>query len=787
MRALDRKLFRDFRRLWVQVLSIALVMGCGTMTIMGLRSTLVSIRQSRDDYFDAYRLADVFASLERAPNAVAARLAAIPGVGAVETRVVKNVRLSVRGLDEPAVGHVVSIPEPRRPMLNELHVRRGRWVAPGRDDEVLVSDRFAELNGLNPGDTLSAVVNGRQRRLPIVGVALSPEFVVETAGAHAFVDNRRYGILWANRRALESAFDMVDAFNDVSVRLLPSGSAPAVIAAIDRVLNPWGSAGAYGRADQPAARALADEFNQLAANATVFPIFFLVVAAFLLDVVLSRLVATQREEIAALKAFGYTDREVGAHYLAFALGAVIVGAALGVPGGIWMGRRFTMLYADYFRFPSLRSYIEWTGAALGVGVTGGFALLGAFGAVRRATRLPPAEALRPEAPAMFRSMVLDRGRAARRLSPSMRMTIRNLERRPLRTLAAVVGVALAIALLGAGHFPYDAFDRLLDVEFRVAQRYDVTVAFTAARPARAARELRAIPGVRRVEPTRSTAVRARHGVAERTTAITGLDADARLMRVAALDGAVSAVPIDGAVVTRSLARVLGVEAGDTIAVELLQRGGVERSVRVAAVVDQMLGQGMWMQRAALARLLREDDVISGAYLSVPAGEERRVFAALDSLPGVAAAASRRATIANIEETISESMTFVLTLITVSASLIAIGVVYNTARIALSERGRELASLRVLGFTANEVTGMLMGEQAATMLAALPPGVAFGLGFSWLLARGFESERYHFPFVFAPLSYVRAALIVLAAGAAAGLVVRRRVGRLDMVAALRTRE
>ena len=786
MRAIHRKLLRDFRRLWVQVLSIALVMGCGTMTIMGLRSTLVSVRQSRDEYYDAYRFADVFASLERAPNAIGARLAAIPGVGAVETRVVKNVRLTVRGLDEPAVGHVVSIPEPRRPMLDELHVRRGRWVAPGRDDEVLVSDRFAELNGLNPGDTLSAVINGRQRRLTIVGVALSPEFVVETAGAHAFVDNRRYGIVWASRRTLESAFDMDDAFNDVSVRLLPHASEPAVIAAIDRVLKPWGSAGAYGRADQPAARALADEFNQLATNATVFPVFFLVVAAFLLDVVLSRLVATQREEIAALKAFGYTDREVGAHYLAFALGAVLAGAAIGVPAGVWMGRRFTMMYAEYFRFPALHSYIEWTGAALGVGITGAFALLGALGAVRRATRLPPAEALRPEAPASFRSMVLDRGLGARRLSPSVRMTIRNLERRPLRTLAAVVGVALAIALLGAGHFPYDAFDRLLDVEFRVAQRYDVTVAFTSQRPARAALELAAIPGVLRVEPFRTAAVRAAFGAARRTTAITGLDGDARLMRLADVDGTVHPVPVDGAVVARTLARVLDVHAGDTITVALLERGTVAR-VRVAAVIDQMLGQGIYMERRALARLLREQDAISGAYLEVPAGDEQRVFQALDSLPGVAAAASRRATIDNIEEQISQSMTFVLTLITVSASLIAIGVVYNTARIALSERGRELASLRVLGFTANEVTGMLMGEQAVTMIAALLPGVAFGLGFSLLLARGFESEHYHFPFVFAPLSYARAALIVVAAGAAAGLVVRRRVGRLDLVAALRTRE
>ncbi|HEU4564308.1 MAG TPA: ABC transporter permease, partial [Gemmatimonadaceae bacterium] len=691
------------------------------------------------------------------------------------------------GLDEPAIGHMVSIPETRRPMLNELHIRRGRWVAPGRDDEVLVSDRFAELNHLGPGDTLSAVMNGRQRRLRIVGVALSPEFVVEIAAAHAFSGNERYGVLWASRRTLESAYDMTDAFNDVCVRLLPHASEPAVIAGVDRILSPWGGPGAYGRADQPAARALADEFSQLATNATIFPVFFLVTAAFLLNVVLSRLVATQREEIAALKAFGYTDREVGMHYLGFALGAVLVGTVLGIPAGIWMGRRFTGLYADYFRFPVLRSYIEWSGAALAIGISGGFALLGALGAVRRATSLPPAEALRPEAPINFRVGKGRVGRGPGRLTPAASMALRNLVRRPLRTAAAIVGVALAVALLGAGHFPYDAFDRMLDVQFRTAQRYDVTVVFAGDRTGRAIEELRAIDGVLRVEPFRVTGVRARHGAAKRTTTITGLPADGELVRLADTKGRLYALPPTGAVLSAGLARVLGVHAGDTVTVELLQRGGAVRAVPVTGVVDEMLGQQLYMRRDALARLLHEQDAVSGAYLTVAAHAEPAVFARLDAIPGVAGAMSRRATMAHIEETISESMNFVLVLITTSAALIAIGVVYNTARIALSERGRELASLRVLGFTRGEVTAMLMGEQAATIAAALPLGVVFGLGFSALLARGFQTERYHFPFVFAPPSYVRAALIVVATAAVAGIIVHRRVGRLDLVAALRTRE
>jgi putative ABC transport system permease protein len=787
MRTLDLKLLRELRRHWVQVTSIALVMGCGTMTIMGLRGTLTSVRMARDEYFADYRFGDVFVQLQRTPVSVSRRIAALPGVAAVETRIVRDVRLDVPGLEEPGIGHMVSIPEVRRPMLNDLHIRRGRWIAVGRDDEALVSDRFAEVNQLAPGDSIAVVINGSWKRLHIVGVALSPEFVVEYAGSALFVDNRRYGILWTSARTLESAFDMKGAFNDVVVRLAPGASEQQVVSELNALLRPWGAADAHGRRDQPAARALEDEFTQLRTNATLFPMFFLVVAAFLLNVVLSRLVASQRDEIAALKAFGYSNREIGGHYLGFGLAAVILGAGVGIPLGIWMGARFTALYTTYFRFPALTPVVDWAAAALAVGISGGFALLGAFGGVRRVMALPPAEALRPESPARFRPLLLERLGMARLISPRLRMVLRNLERRPLRTGATVIGVALAVALLASGRFPYDAFDRLMDVEFRLAQRYSAVAAFTEVQPARAARELEHIDGVLAAEPFRSTSVRVTRGAVSRTTTITGLEPRSTLYHLVDTDGSEYSAPGSGGALSAGLARILGVGLGDTIAIELLEHGRETRPLIVSGFYDPMIGQGIYMTREALNHVLREQDAASGVYLSIAPGREASVMAKLKDYPRVAGATSRAATIDNIDEQMRESMVFVLTLIISSACVIAMGVVYNSARIALSERGRELASLRVLGFTTNEVAGMLLGEQAAVLVLALPVGVLVGAAFSFALARGFESERFHFPYVMTLHSQVLATGIVTAAAVLAGLVVRRRVRRLDMVAALRTRE
>jgi putative ABC transport system permease protein len=786
MRTLDLKLLRELRRHRVQIISIALVMGCGTMTIMGLRTTLTSVRAARDQFFAEYRFADVFAHLERAPATIAPRLAAIHGVAAIETRIVRDVRLDVPGVPEPAVGHMVSIPDERRAMINELQVRRGRWISPGATDEVLISERFSENAKLGPGDSVSAIVNGRWQRLHIVGVAISPEFVVEIGGHAVFVDPSRFGIVWTGADMMEGAFDMKAAFNDVVVRLAAGANEAAVIHDIDELLKPWGGAPAFGRADQPAAQTLADEFNQLRVNATIFPMFFLVVAAFLLNVVLSRLVASQRDEIAALKAFGYSDREIGAHYLGFGIAAVALGAALGIPAGIWMGAKFTDLYRDYFRFPELHAVIDWSAALMGVGISGGFALLGAMSGVRRVARLTPAEALRPESPGRFRPLLLERLGFGRLVSPGARMVLRNLERRPFRTMSTAIGVALAVALLASGQFPYDAMDRLMDVQFRLAQRYDVLAAFADRRSIEATGELAHVRGVLAAEAFRSTAVRVTRGAASRNTSVTGIEPGSTMFRLVDTDGRKYEIPGDGAVMTAWLAGYLGVKRGDSVDVDLLEIG-VTRRIAIIGIYDPMMGQGIYMSRTALNRLLREQAAVSGSYLAVAPGRESEVITRLRDFPYVLLATSRAATVRRIEEQMRQSMTFVLTLIITSASIIAIGVVYNSARIALSERGRELASLRVLGFTTNEVAGMLYGEQAAVLLLAIPVGIGFGKAFSIALVHGFENERFHFPYVMTLSSQLFAVVIVIAAAVVAGLIVKGRIARLDMVAALRTRE
>lgn len=787
MRALNRKLYRDLWHLRGQIIAIALVVACGVAVFVSTRSAYESLLISRDAYYADYRFADVFVHLKRAPDALAPRLARIPGVARVEPRIVFDVTLDVPGLAEPATGRLQSIPERRVPILNDLHLRRGRWVEPGRRDEVIVSEAFATANHLEIGDALGAILNGRWETLRVVGIALSPEYVYEIRGSDIFPDNRRFGVLWMSRDAMGPAFDMDGAFNDVVLTLAPGASEAEVIAEVDRLLERYGGLHAVGRDNWVSHRFLSDEIAQNRIFGTVLPAIFLGVAAFLLNIVLSRLVATQRDQIAVLKAFGYAHWTVARHYLQFALVAVALGSAMGTAAGLWLGMLVNRLYVDFYRFPVLRFEAGPSVIGLAIAIAGGSALLGAWAAARRALALPPAEAMRPEPPPNFHAGPLERAGLRDAVPAPVRMILRNVLRRPARAGAAVVGMAFAVAILIVGRYFVDAIEYLADVQFRLVQRDDVTLGFQEALPERARYELGHLPGVLRAEPFRAVPAQLRFEHRSRRVGLTGLDPDGELHRLIDTRLRPVAVPADGVLLTTKLAEVLGVAPGDQLTVEVLEGSRPRRAVRVAGTVDELIGFNAYMDRRALHRLMREDGALSGAFLAVESSQAPRLYNELKRMPAVAGVAIREVALKSFEDTLARSMGIFVTVLVGFACVVAVAIVYNAARIALSERGRELASLRVLGFTRREVAVLLLGEQALLTVLAVPLGYAIGYQMCMWIARRYQWELFRLPMVVRFDTYVFALLVLIGAAIGSAWLVRRRLDRIDLVEVLKTRE
>jgi putative ABC transport system permease protein len=784
--ALDRKLLREAWKARGQMISIALVVACGVMTVVTMRSTYESLDASREYYYDHYVFADLFASLVRAPESVAARIAEIPGVAAVETRVALDVNLDVPGLAEPATGRLVSTPA-AGPRINRIHLTDGRLPEVGRGGEVVASDAFAAANDLRVGDSLGAVIDGRWERLRIVGLGMSPEFIYEINPGSLFPDNRLYGVIWMERGALAAAAAMEGSFNELVVRTGRGANEQAIIAEIDRILDPYGTLGAYDRESQLSHRLVSDELEQNRVSGTVMPAIFLGVAAFLLHIVLSRMIRTQREQIAVLKAFGYSNLEVGRHYLQFALIAVGLGALIGTIVGIWLGELLFGVYEAYFQFPVWIYQVSWPLLIGAVLVSALAAALGALSAVRAALRLPPAEAMRPEAPARFRPGILERIGLGRLFSPVGRMVIRSLERQPVRAALSALAVALAISILLVGSFMFDAVTYMADLQFRTIQREDLTVVFAGSRSAAVRNDFRRIEGVSAVETFRAVPVRVRSGHRSRQILLTGLEADGQLRRILDTDTRRYTVPEQGVLISDMLAELMFVGVGDTLRLEILEGRQPVRYAPVAGVVDEMFGINAYMEISALNRLMREGPTASGAYLRIDEDRREEVYDQLKVMPAVASVQARNTVLANFEEQLQQGLLISMSMLIFFAGVIAVGVIYNGARIALSERGRELASLRVLGFTKHEIAVILFGEQATVTLIGIPVGFAIGLLFAHLMIGAFASESYRIPLVVSTSTYAFAAIFATAAAIFAGLLVRRRLARLDLIGVLKTRE
>ena len=789
MNALDRKLLRDLWHMRGQVLAIAAVIMGGVATMVMSLSTYDSLVTTRDRFYSEYRLADVFAGLKRAPDPVAERLAALPGVERLETRVRAGVKLEVAGFSDPITGQILSLPDVGEAQLNRIYFKRGRSVQPWSTDEVVLSDTFADAHHLQPGDTLAAIIHGKRKKLTVVGVAVSPEYVYQIAPGAMFPDFKRYGVLWMGRNALATAYDMKGAFNQVSLTLARDANEQDVIDRVDAILADYGGTGAYGRRDQFSNRFLSEELKQLRTMATIFPAIFLGVAAFLLNVVLSRLIALQREQIAILKAFGYRYAAIGAHYVKMVLLMALLGVAAGVALGTWFGQGLSHVYSETtFRFPYLDYRLQPGTVLIALAVSALAAVSGTLVSVMRAVRLPPAEGMRPEMPASYRTTLVERLGLQRWLAAPSRMILRHVGRRPLKSLLTVLGIACACGLMMVGNYQKGAIDFMVDVQFRQASREDLALAFIDPTSGRALHELAALPGVEFVEGYRDVPAILRFGQYRHRAALFGIQPEGRLHR--SLDSRLQpvAVPPAGVVLTDYLANnILHVKPGDMLTVEVLEGSRPVRQVPVLGITQQYLGVSAYMQKESVNALMREGNTVTGAYLAVEPGSEPELYARLHERPRVLGMVANKTAIQSFYATIGEFILFYNLVATVLAGAIGFGVVYNSARIALSERGRELASLRVLGFTLGEIAYILLGELALLTLAAIPVGFLVGVGLVGILVVAFQSELYRLPLILTPENYAMGASVVIVSALLSGLLLWRRLGRLDLVAVLKTRE
>lgn len=806
MSLLQRKLARDLLRLWSQVLTIALVVASAVGALLTTQACVHSLESARDRFYAQAHMADVFASVRRAPRLALPQFESLEGVALVQATVERPARLILPGVDEPVMGHLIGVSERRPMVLNQVMlrepsapmngdqagVRPGLWPGAPQGDGLVpawISEGFAQARGLKPGDRLQALINGRLRPLQITALALAPDVVF--AGAMGMPDPAGYGVLWIDEDTLSAAWDLEGAFTRLALRLAPGADEAAVISALQSLLPRWGGRDAVARPFQPSHQMLDNEIQEQRLLGTVLPLVFAGVSVFLLHIVMTRLMATQRESIAALKALGFSNATLVLHQMQLSLVMAFIGWMLGAVLGGWAGVQLLDLYRDFFRFPDLPLVIPATAWSWSVVLTLAAALMGTAQALFGILRLSPARAMQGPPPPRYQSMRwVQRLEQALALPLEWRMILRQLRRHPWRSAFSILGVACAMALVVMGNFFRDAVDHIVARQFDAVWRGDVQVITFEPVGRGAMVSLQHLPNVPQtlgVEGSRSTAATLLVGHRSQRIQLRGLEPDAQQQRLLDLDGRVLELGDDALVLTDRLARKLGVRVGDEVLLRLVEAPEPWVRLRVTHLVAETMGMSATTTRATLNRLMQEGERFNAFSLKVPADALLPVLRALTHLPAVGGAFSKSHLLHNMQAITARNIRIVSSIMTGFALVLALGVVYNIARVALAERTWELASMRVLGLTQGEVARLMVGEQAVLLLLSIPLGLALGWWLVWGLSIGLRSDQFEFPVVVWPRTYALAVISVCMASMATGTLVWRRVHHLDMVAALKARE
>lgn len=779
--ALNRKLLRDLWNIKGQLVAIIFVMASGIMTFVLSFGVIDSLELGQEIYYDRAEFADVWAGAKRVPQDVDEQIRQINGVSQLETRVTFGGTIQVDGMEEPATGRIISLPDNREPLLNKLYLVSGRMLRPDEEDAVLASEAFVLAHEFVPGDTVDMIINGKKRTLKIVGVVLSPEYVYSLGPGAMIPDNKRYGVFWMSRRALEAAVDMDGAFNDVALRLNRGANVDDVKAELDRILKPYGGLISYDRSEQMSNWFVENELAQNRTTGTVTPMIFLCVAAFLVNVVMTRQVATQRVQIGMLKAVGYNEREIAFHYLRMVMVVVVIGSIIGLIGGAWLGKGLLNLYAEYFRFPYLRYTYSIDVMILSVAFCAASAIAGTWIAMKQAASLPPAEAMRPEAPTEFKETILERLGLDKFFSFLSRIVLRQIERRPIRAFLSALGVGFALSILVFANALTDSMDYMMSVQYDIGNREDLMLSFVEPRHASSLEEIRLLPGVLKVEPMRDVPVNLRHGHLSKRTGISGIIPNPDLHRVLGAD----LTPIEvstGFIMSKKLSEILNVKVGDVVRADVLEDRRPELDLTVSAIYDEFIGIGAFMDIERINSLLNEGPVVTGAALMIDPNWNGPLYEQIKEIPSIVGMAMMKKTRELFEELMDENMMRMMSVYIVFAAIIACGVIYNTARIAFSERARELASLRVLGLTKGEVAYILFGELALVVFLAIPMGLFIGYGLVAGLVASFETELFRIPLYIKNDTYAYAVIIVILSALLSFYLVWRQVDNINLVEA-----
>jgi putative ABC transport system permease protein len=758
--------------------------------------TLVTAYRNLDDakqlYYAQCQMADFSIELKKVPVSELEQIAAWPEVASIRPRIQQYVSVDLEGVAEPLNGLVLSLPDRKQPVLNDIVLRQGGYFSDQRDNEVIINDTFARRHRLYPGQWIKLILNNQQQELFIVGTAISSEFVYLLGAGSLTPDPERFGVFYLKQSFAEDILDFKGSANQVLGRLSASatGDSREVLRRAESRLSDYGVFSTTPLDDQMSNKFLTQEIQGLKSFAVVGPIMFLAAAALVMNVLLMRLAQQQRVVIGTLKALGYSDMQVFTHFLKFGL---VVGAGGGLVGcalGWWMASGMTNIYSTFFEFPDLVNRFRWSIHLTGLGVSIGCAVLGCLRGSRAVLKLQPAEAMRPSPPRSGRKILIERiGWMWKMLGSGWRMVLRNLFRARLRTLAGIFGAAMGGGVLVNAFMTQESIVYFLDFQFEKITRSDYDLTFKDDRGREAIDEIAKLPGVDRVEPQLNVACTFANGSHRKKGSITGMLSNATLTIPRDLEGNPVRVPEHGLMMTRIMAEQLHVEVGDRLTFEPIKGDKTPRQATVTTISDSYLGTFVYADVRYLNRLIGEEYAISGVQVLGDGNlDHRRAFyKELKQMPALQSMASRRDMVKILTETLIEHQQIIIDIMLLFSGIVFFGTILNSSLVSLAERQREIATLRVLGYGPWKIGGLLFRESIITTLLGTFLGMPLGYLITVVTAETYASDMFRLPIITTADIWLKTLAYAVVFALLTQLVIQRTIHKMDWLDALKVQE
>lgn len=772
--------------------AIVAIIAVGTACFSGMLGTFYNLDDAKASYYSRCRMADFWINLKKAPDSAVEQLNDIQGISEIRSRIVFPVVVDLENVVKPLSGQIISMPESMDPVINGFVMKRGSYFSRDRNDEVIVSEKFAKARNIVPGSFIHLVMNGEKKKMLVTGTAISSEFIYLTPPGSIVPDNEGYGIFWAKRKYIEDRFGFHGACNSIVGLLTPEAKVnPGMtMERIRRKLNRYGVFSETLLKNQYSNLSLHSEMSGLKMQATVLPIIFMGVAALILNVVMLRMAEQQRTVIGTLKALGLNNRTILTHFFKFGLVVGLCGGAAGCVLGYFIASGMVVMYQQFFSFPHLVNQLYPGLMLFGVLISVAFAVGGSLRGVRAVIALSPAEAMHPSPPATMGKIMLERWDAFwSRLNFRQQMVFRGIFRNKGRSIIGICAAMFGGAILFLAMGLFDSFQYMLIFEYDKVLRSDFIISFRDETAYDAVYAAARLPGISRAEAQLSVPCHLSNGNHNKKMAITGIKPDAKLTIPRDNNGNPVPVPETGLLINRRLAQELHVKPGDTLTMVPIKGIKTPHSLKIAGIVETTFGLVAYADFSYLNRLIDQSAALSSIQLNGRPNQAQRtaLYRQVKRYPKLSSLSEISEMKKKMSEEFIQSMAFFTGVMIFFAGIIFFGSILNSSLIAISERQREIATFRVLGYQTSEVGQIFFWENLIINMIGAFCGLPLGYFMLYGMAEQYQNDMYSMPCAVTPATWILTPVLALCFIIGAYVVIRRVLGKLDWPEALKMKE